>query len=165
MLGLVIHWVSLDIVTFQLEFCLQQTMFMVWAGGLVLGCFAESLPKLLTGKANLPETALSWAGWPRRLRENLQRAEPSWPGCDLGIHFHLAALVFLVCKVEVLLGGLSERGHYQGTLRSLLLVPWNQVSLHPCLQCCGSEQRNQSSCLPGRPPFPRTDRLFQILLC
>ena len=30
--GVVIHWVSRDIVTFQLEFCLQQTMLMVWEG-------------------------------------------------------------------------------------------------------------------------------------
>lgn len=33
-----------------------------------------------------------------------QRAEPSWPGCDLGIHFHLVGLGFPVCKMEVMPG-------------------------------------------------------------
>lgn len=103
--GVVIHWVSRDIVTFQLEFCLQQMMLMVWEGSpwlnqTVAFWLLVALQKVYLNfsLARPSSLRLPWAV------QLAQRAEPSWPGCDLGIHFHLVGLGFPVCKMEVMPG-------------------------------------------------------------
>lgn len=123
MLGVVIHWVSLGIVTFQVDFvcskqvkCLQSGLGSPWlnqAAGFC--CWLLCRSKAFHGQVQAPWDRLELGRLVQRTEGeplNLESgAEQSWPVCDLGIHLHFVGLGFLVCKMEVLPG---LQGRWEG---------------------------------------------------